>query len=188
VQNCSPIAAVTPELASRHVKNKAIANDPCKSLWFLTTRDWVITHCFTSVLSLISRLSHHGLLRARREQPCRRATEQRHELAAFHAWMAPAWQEISSRAAEKSLAVMCPACSPSPAGPMESANRECRRGPSPHHSMTSSAATCSVRGTSRPSAFAVNRLITNSNLFSWFTGRADGLSPFKIFPAYMPAS
>jgi len=51
---------------------------------------------------------------------------QRYELAAPHVWMAPAWQEITSRAAQKSLAVMCPACSRSPDGLlalMESANR-----------------------------------------------------------------
>jgi hypothetical protein len=43
-----------------------------------------------------------------------------------HVWMAPAWQEITSRAAQRSLAVMCPACSRSPDGLlalMESANR-----------------------------------------------------------------
>jgi hypothetical protein len=35
-----------------------------------------------------------GLLRARRERPRhRRAAEQRDEVAAFHVWMAPAWQE-----------------------------------------------------------------------------------------------
>ena len=33
-----------------------------------------------------------------------------------------------------------------------------------HHSITSAAATCSVKGTVRPSAFAVFRLITVSNL------------------------
>src|SRR5262245_5602546 len=68
-----------------------------------------------------------ALLRARRERPrCGRATEQRNERAAFHVWMAPAWQEIIWRAAQKSLAVMCPACSRSPEGLlalMESANR-----------------------------------------------------------------
>src|SRR4051812_21021638 len=42
--------------------------------------------------------------------------KQRDELAAPHVWMAPAWQEITSRAAQKSLAVMCPACSRSPDG------------------------------------------------------------------------
>src|SRR6516162_9578675 len=69
VQNCSPIAAVTPELASAPAKNKAVANQPCKGLWFLTTTGWVITRRFTSVVSLIiplsqSRLSHRALLRA----------------------------------------------------------------------------------------------------------------------------
>jgi hypothetical protein len=33
------------------------------------------------------------LLRPRRERPRRRAAEQRDERAAFHVWMAPAWQE-----------------------------------------------------------------------------------------------
>src|SRR5262245_370863 len=31
--------------------------------------------------------------------------------APLHVWMAPAWQEEMQRAAQKSLAVMCPACS-----------------------------------------------------------------------------
>src|SRR6516162_8147276 len=67
------------------------------------------------------------LLRARHERPhgCG-AAEQRYELAAVHVWMAPAWQEIIWHAAQKSLAVMCPACSRSPEGLlalMESANR-----------------------------------------------------------------
>src|SRR5262249_48494852 len=68
-----------------------------------------------------------ALLRARRERPRHCPTaEQRYELAALHVWMAPAWQEKMQRAAQKSLAVMCPACSRSPEGLlalMESANR-----------------------------------------------------------------
>ena len=43
-----------------------------------------------------------------------------------HVWMAPAWQEIIWRAAQRSLAVMCPACWCSPGGLlalMGSANR-----------------------------------------------------------------
>src|SRR6266436_10213992 len=68
-----------------------------------------------------------GLLRACREWPsCSRAAKQRDERAALHVWMAPAWQEEMQRAAQKSLAVMCPACSRSPEGLlalMESANR-----------------------------------------------------------------
>src|SRR6202022_2163200 len=39
------------------------------------------------------------------------------------------------------------------------------------HSITSSARATSVGGTSRPIAFAVLRLITNSNLFGAWTGR-----------------
>src|SRR5262249_33511921 len=69
---------------------------------------------------------HRRLLRARRERPHRRTAEQRDEPAALHVWMAPAWQEIIWRAAQRSLAVMCPACSRSPEGLlalMESANR-----------------------------------------------------------------
>ena len=61
-----------------------------------------------------------------REWPSRRAAEQSDELTPPHVWMAPAWQEKMQRAAQKSLAVMCPACSRSPDGLlalMESANR-----------------------------------------------------------------
>src|SRR5262249_16861326 len=46
--------------------------------------------------------------------------------AVIHVWMAPAWQEIIWRAAQRSLAVMCPACWCSPGGLlalMGSANR-----------------------------------------------------------------
>src|SRR5262249_35253274 len=49
------------------------------------------------------------LLRARRKRPRRRAADERDELATLHVWMAPAWQEIIWRAAQRSLAVMCPA-------------------------------------------------------------------------------
>jgi hypothetical protein len=34
-----------------------------------------------------------GLLRPRRERPRSRTANERHELAPFHVWMAPAWQE-----------------------------------------------------------------------------------------------
>ena len=50
------------------------------------------------------------LLRTRHQRPRRRAAQQRDELAPLHVWMAPAWQEIIWRAAQRSLAVMCPAC------------------------------------------------------------------------------
>jgi hypothetical protein len=50
------------------------------------------------------------------------------------------------------------------------------------HSITSSALTRSVLGTLRPSAFAVLRLMTNSNLVGSTTGRSDGLAPLRIRP------
>src|SRR5262249_60523682 len=50
------------------------------------------------------------------------------------------------------------------------------------HSITSSAATCSVGGTVRPSALAVLRFITNSNLVGCKTGKSVGFSPLRIRP------
>src|SRR5262249_7065565 len=54
------------------------------------------------------------------------------------------------------------------------------------HSITSSAIASTPGGIVRPRTFAVLRLITNSNLADWITGRSAGFSPFKIRPAYMP--
>ena len=51
------------------------------------------------------------------------------------------------------------------------------------HSITSSAPARSVCGTVRPSALAVLRLITSSNLVGCWTGRSAGLAPLRIFPA-----
>src|SRR5438552_16822730 len=84
-----------------------------------------------SVLRQVKQRANHlhraDLLRTCDERPCGcRAAEQPDELAPPHVWMAPAWQEEMQRAARKSLAVMCPACSRSPDGLlalMESANR-----------------------------------------------------------------
>src|SRR5262249_14112163 len=50
----------------------------------------------------------------------------------------------------------------------------------PHHSITSSARASSVAGTSRPSAFAVLRLITSSNLAGAWTGSSLGFSPLRM--------
>src|SRR5262245_33604699 len=55
------------------------------------------------------------------------------------------------------------------------------------HSITSSASASSLSGTSRPIAFAVLRLITNSNLVGWVTGRSAGFVPLRMRPAYTPA-
>src|SRR6478735_816625 len=48
------------------------------------------------------------------------------------------------------------------------------------HSITSSARASSVGGISRPSALAVLRLMTNSNVVGNWTGRSAGFAPFKI--------
>jgi hypothetical protein len=81
--------------------------------------------CYTAIEGFDPRARR--LLRPRRERPRGRAAEQRDErAAASHVWMAPAWQEIIRRAAQRSLAVMCPACWCSPGGLlalMGSANR-----------------------------------------------------------------
>jgi hypothetical protein len=50
------------------------------------------------------------------------------------------------------------------------------------YSITSSAATSKVCGITRPSALAVLRLITNSNLVGCKTGRSAGFSPLRMRP------
>src|SRR5262249_7880229 len=52
----------------------------------------------------------------------------------------------------------------------------------PPHSITSSARASSLSGIWRPSAFAVLRLMTNSNLVGCMTGRSAGFSPLRIRP------
>ena len=52
-----------------------------------------------------------------------------------------------------------------------------------HHSMTSSARARIDGGTVRPSALAVLRLTTSSNVVGCWTGRSAGLAPLRIFPA-----
>jgi hypothetical protein len=56
-----------------------------------------------------------------------------------------------------------------------------------NHSITSSASCWRCKGTSRPSALAVCRLMTNSNLIGCMTGRSAGFSPLRIRPVYTPA-
>jgi hypothetical protein len=50
------------------------------------------------------------------------------------------------------------------------------------HSITSSAATSNLSGTARPSALAVLRLMTNSNLVGCITGKSAGFSPLRMRP------
>ena len=51
------------------------------------------------------------------------------------------------------------------------------------YSITSSARARRVCGTVRPSALAVFRLMTSSNLVGCWTGRSAGLAPLRILPA-----
>src|SRR5262249_21482764 len=53
----------------------------------------------------------------------------------------------------------------------------------PSHSITSSARASNCGGTSRPSALAVFRLITSSNLVGCNTGKSIGLAPLRMRPA-----
>src|SRR5262249_46155105 len=55
------------------------------------------------------------------------------------------------------------------------------------HSITSSARSRKASGIVRPSAFAVLRFTTRSNLVGWITGRSPGFSPLRIRPTYTPA-
>jgi hypothetical protein len=51
------------------------------------------------------------------------------------------------------------------------------------YSITSSASASSFAGISRPSVFAVLKLITSSNLVGCTTGRSAGFSPLRMRPA-----
>jgi hypothetical protein len=55
------------------------------------------------------------------------------------------------------------------------------------HSITSSARASSVGGISRPSALAVIRLMTKSNLVGCSTGRSAGFAPRRILSTYSAA-
>src|SRR5215469_16528120 len=54
------------------------------------------------------------------------------------------------------------------------------------YSMTSSARARIDGGTVRPSALAVFKLSTSSNVVGCWTGRSAGLAPLRIFPVYSP--
>src|SRR5262244_2730557 len=55
------------------------------------------------------------------------------------------------------------------------------------HSITSSARVSSVAGTARPSALAVLRLISSSNLVGNSIGRSPAFAPFNILATYAAA-
>src|SRR5262249_50737094 len=57
----------------------------------------------------------------------------------------------------------------------------------PPHSITLSTSASSCGGISRPSAFAVLRLITSSNFVGCSTGKSAGLAPFNILSTKIAA-
>jgi hypothetical protein len=57
-----------------------------------------------------------------------------------------------------------------------------RRSKQHRYSITSSASASNVGGKSRPSAFAVERLMTISNFVGCATGRSAGFSPLRTRP------
>ena len=73
---------------------------------------------------------------------------------------------------------------PLPVGPSQGSSLSILTEPhdelAPPHSITSSARASSVGGISRPSAFAVIRLMTRSNLVGCSTGRSAGFAPRRI--------
>jgi len=82
------------------------------------------------------------------------------------------------------------ALGPCPLYPQEQTNLEavglsakCHEPTLALYSITSSARASSIGGSGRPSAFAVLRLMTKSNVVDWTTGRSVGFSPLMIRPA-----
>src|SRR5262249_38830825 len=69
------------------------------------------------------------------------------------------------------------------ASPLSARKRHMHRSKQHLHSITSSARVSNVGGTSRPSALAVLRLITNSNLVGCITGKSAGFAPLRMRPA-----
>src|SRR5262249_1704350 len=145
------------------------------------------------------------LLRARRQRPCRRAAEQRDELAPLHC-LVPSVLSIermiahlstqetaalrdfnSANVGSGSLADLALTLSNvrlradiAAAGPRvrfvpEAAVSRCSK--QLRYSITSSAVASSDGGTVRPSILAVEALMTSSNLLDCTTGRSAGLAP-----------
>src|SRR5262249_33937794 len=71
--------------------------------------------------------------------------------------------------------------------PRDSGTAEKANELAPPHSITSSARASSVSGTVRPSALAVLRLITSSNLVGCWMGKSAGLAPLRMRSTYAAA-
>jgi hypothetical protein len=147
---------------------------------------------------------HRRLLRTSRERPRCRAAEQGDELAPHHGlhllrlgphittsvyeWCVVHHSKIVCRMAEMGQERLSQASLRSVRGsPHYGHASACRarlfRATSRHapaHSISSSARASSVGGSSRPSALAVLKLMTNSNLVGACTGKSAGFSPLRM--------
>ena len=81
----------------------------------------------------------------------------------------PRWSKSGQTFATQWLSAMCQ-------------SRPMHRTKRPFYSITSSAMDSTPAGMVRPSALAVVRLITNSNLVDCSTGRSAGFAPFRMLP------
>ena len=71
--------------------------------------------------------------------------------------------------------------------PLSASKGLMRRSKVEHYSITSSARASSAGGMVSPSAFAVLRLMTSSNLVGCSTGKSAGLAPLRILSTYVAA-
>ena len=99
-------------------------------------------------------------------------------------WCRPALEERigSSSSLPVAVPVPPPVVAPAARPPRHRAAKPRNELARSHHWITSSAVANSVSGTVRPSALAVARLMTSSNLVDCTTGRSAGLMPLRILP------
>src|SRR5215468_2640076 len=88
---------------------------------------------------------------------------------------------FDDRVRERALRLFQPVCRERPRSRYAAEQRDERAA---LHSITSSASARSLSGILRPSALAVLRLMTNSNLTGASTGKSAGLAPFRMRSTY----
>src|SRR5262245_7233904 len=135
-----------------------------------------------------------ALLRARRERPCDcRTAKKGYELASPHGGVpqglrSRAKYSRSRRASQQKRAAHVRSGSKAALAPCRLQCPVCPKADNQaRYSMTSSARASNDGGTSMPSALAVFKLITNSYLVGFCTGRSAGFSPLRMRSTYPAA-
>src|SRR5215472_9330089 len=123
--------------------------------------------CLSTVLVLALRAFHCRPRRKKRARCTARVTSRMVDASRF-----------SCGGQDRHRRLLCPRCQ----RPPRRCAAEQRDELATFHSITSSASASNVGGISRPSALAVLRLITNSNLVGCVTGSSSGLAPLRILP------